>query len=300
MSTVNPAPRPPPPPPPRFFFFFAPLSQNSHTRSRVIQSHFRLARYEEAAQDRELLSHQLRTVTTDAEAAHRQFLVADADRRDLRERVDSLSRTLEEKTAAVNAARADRDKLKSELAACRAELDRERLLHSETAHELERARLKLESSVNEFALAVAANDEHRARTDAMCREIDQITVDLTRSERRREELEHDVGALRHDNEVMAARLESAARERAALAEKLSARTGPALHELATDNALLTQNLAETAALAEQLREQLLRTRDDNEDLARKLEAAIDLNRRTKAMLQEEERQIRRSGGFGRR
>ena len=247
-----------------------------------------------------MLSHQLRTVTTDAEAAHRQFLVADADRRDLRERVDSLSRTLEEKSEAVNSARCERDRAKSEIAACRAELDRERLMHSETSHELERARLKLESSVEEFSLAVAANDEHRARTEAMCRDIDQLTVELTRSERRREELEHDVGALRHDNEVMAARLESAARERAVLADKLSARTGPALHELATENALLKQNLAETASLAEQLREQLMRKMDDKADTAREMQAAIDLLRRTKAMLQEEDRHIRRSGGFARR
>lgn len=251
---------------------------------------------DEVTQHRDMLEQELRTVATDSEAAHRQFLVADADRRDLRERIDSLQASLHEKTACLTATRADRDKLQGEHTACCAELDRERLAHRETAHELERARLAHEAALNECTLARAAIDEGTARHSTLAREMESVTIELNRSENRRDELEVDSETLRRDNEALAARLDAASRERAMMADRLNARgPGMTLAELTAENATLKEGLVETERLAEQLREQLMRKQSELDATNRELQETIDLLRRTKALIQEEERQMRRYG-----
>jgi hypothetical protein len=256
---------------------------------------------DDTLQERDVLDQQLRAVVTELEAAQRQFTASDADRRDLRDLVAKLQAALEDKSACLTATRSERDRLLCERDTCASELERERVCHRETAHTLERCRLAEEAALHACAVAQASSDEHASRHSALVRDTEALTVEFTRSENCRDELEVDVETLRRDNEALVLRLDAAARERAALADKLNASLGgPSRPQLVAENARLVEQLAETAKLADELRGELMRRRADSDDSSRDLQRDCDLLRRTTEILQAEERQFQRFIGINRR
>ena len=251
--------------------------------------------------ERDVLREQLRTATADAESAHRQLVASDADRSSLRERSASLQATLndqaavesverERATQAIRTLQRDRDELDARLAEC--EADNEKLAGRirATVHERERTELQHHSAVNEFRLAAAANEQQSMQFATASRRAEELGAQLHGSETRRAQLEADIHVLREDNTLLAARLESAAQERAMLAQRLDAGMGLNLQH---ENRMLRESLAETTALAEQLREQLLAKTASREDAEKRsmeeLQNTLRLLRSTKTILQEEDR-----------
>eukprot|EP00041_Stephanoeca_diplocostata_P022151 m.524941 g.524941 ORF g.524941 m.524941 type:complete len:1545 (+) comp21996_c0_seq3:371-5005(+) len=265
-----------------------------------------------AEADRTMLDEQVKSAMADLDATQRRLAATEGDRDSLKVRVESLQQSLNTEAAERKTACDKIATMEARLHECEAALDdtkaradEARARAEQAEHERDRMELQHQSAVNEFKLASAANEQyctersdHERRIGDLLRELDRITAEFHRTERRLADCELENGALREDNEVLAARLDAAGRERAALADKLNAHAEGIARDLSNENMMLRTSLAETTALAERLREQLILVNGEREEGQQELQSTLRLLRRTKEALREEERHCRIQGAVG--
>lgn len=168
-----------------------------------------------AEADRNMLDEHIKSALADLDATQRRLAATEGDRDSLKVRVDSLQHSFNTEAAERKTACDKIADVEARLHECDAALEEAKVRADQAnaradraEHERDRMRLQHESAVNEFKLAAAANDkyctersDHERRIGDLLRELDRITVEFHRTERRLADCELENGALREDNEV---------------------------------------------------------------------------------------------------